>query len=298
MKYLFNTLEYLLQLEERARAFLMLLALLALAGCAVTNTARLAEADNVAAANGFTKKIVKGGDFFLTTYQKVSNNRDPFVFYIESDGHAFTSYGVSDDPTPYHPNLLKLAVLDTRPNVIYVARPCQYTPMELNPRCRESAIFWTTKRLSEEVVVSTNSVINSINNGKSFSLVGYSGGGGIAVLVATRNNNVKDIITIAGNLDIVGFSDFHSGGTPSNPQNRQLADSLNPLDYATKVNNIPQLHLSGGMDRIVPPFIAANYTNASSSPCVHQKTYSNCTHSKGWDSLWNDILNIPLNCKP
>ena len=33
----------------------------------------------------------------------------------------------SDNPTPVNPMLLKLATMDKRPNIVYIARPCQYT---------------------------------------------------------------------------------------------------------------------------------------------------------------------------
>ena len=34
---------------------------------------------------GFRKVLVKGGDFWLTTYQKVTNKHKPYVFYKPSD---------------------------------------------------------------------------------------------------------------------------------------------------------------------------------------------------------------------
>jgi dienelactone hydrolase len=143
--------------------------------------------------------------------------------------------------------LLSLAAMDKRPNIVYVARPCQYTPMELNSKCNPS--YWTVKRFSDDSVSSINDVINKINSHQhKFSLIGYSGGGGIAVLIASRNNMVKDIITIAGNLDISAFTNHHKVSP--------MSGSLNPIDYAKLINNIPQLHLSGGKDKIIPPFIA------------------------------------------
>ena len=98
----------------------------------------------------FKKVLVQGGDFLITTYQKIDNSSQPFVFYIESDG---VTYGVNGDkpslnPTPIRQTFLELAAMDKRPNVVYVARPCQYTPMELNPKCDSS--YWTNKRLSDD----------------------------------------------------------------------------------------------------------------------------------------------------
>src|SRR5690606_13468548 len=122
----------------------------------------------------------------------------PYVFYIEGDGFAFKNGFPTEDPTPTSPVFFNLAVADARANVVYMARPCQYTPMELNPAC--STEFWHRKRMSEEVVASINDAINKIRHNKPFSIIGYSGGGGIAVLVSARNRAAQSIITVAGNL--------------------------------------------------------------------------------------------------
>ncbi len=237
----------------------------------------------------FKKVLVKGGDFLITTYQKIDNSSEPYVFYIEGDG---ITYGVNGDrpsanPTPISQMLLSLAAMDERPNIVYVARPCQYTPMELNPKCNPS--YWTIKRFSDDSVNAINDVINKINSHQhKFSLIGYSGGGGIAVLVAARNNMVKDIITIAGNLDHTAFSNHHKVSP--------LSGSLNPIDYAKLINNIPQLHLSGGKDKVIPPFIAEKYVEKSNSVCVKQKTFPNIDHKSGWDKVWNNIYNTNIKC--
>lgn len=262
--------------------------------CSPNLAERAKMADKVAEPAHFVKSTVKGGEFLITTYQRITEQSQPYVFYIESDGHAFMSYGVSDNPTPFNPLLLKLATVDKRPNIVYIARPCQYTPMELNPICMKSPIYWTHKRLSEEVVNSINQVIETINNGKRFSLVGYSGGGGIAVLIAARNKNVKDILTLAANLDTVGFSNYHNKTGAS--ENMWLTKSLNPLDYATQIRNIPQLHVAAGKDKAVPEIVINNYVKASNSSCVHQQTIPDITHYKGWEEVWSSILSTPITC--
>lgn len=264
------------------------LILLLLSACSTTSTIeeRISTAEQTASLNNFEKRLVPAGDFVLTTYQRISDNHTPYAFYIEGDG-SITSYQmISSNPTPSKIMLLKLAMLDTRPNVIYIARPCQYTPMELNPNCNKE--YWTNKRLSEEVIESINIAINKISNNQPCHLVGFSGGGGAAVLVAARNNNVKDIITIAGNLDINKFSDHH--------KIYALNQSLNPIDYARKINNIPQLHISGSNDRIVPSNIAEVYVKQSDSTCVHSKIFHGITHTIGWDKIWQNVLAIKLTC--
>jgi dienelactone hydrolase len=243
-------------------------------------------AQHTGKVNGFTEKLVKGGDFWLTTFQRITDKSLPYVFYLEGDGKAFTKYGVSDDPTPSYSMVLKLAALDPRPNVVYIARPCQYTPMNLNPKCNRT--YWTDRRMSEEVVSSMNDVIQTLNQDQKFNLVGYSGGGGVAVLIAARNKQVKDILTVAGNLDHISFNQYH--------KKRPMIGSLNPIDYAGSVNLIPQLHVSGGKDTIVPAFLADKYVKVSNSMCVHQEIFSIISHNNGWERKWKEILTIPIIC--
>jgi hypothetical protein len=256
---------------------------LLLTGCSSSTdlASRIKSSASIANQNNFHKELVKANGFVLTTYQRITNKNLPFVFYIEGDGHISEGrYAISDNPTPVNPMLLKLATLDNRPNVVYIARPCQYTPLELNPKCIND--YWLDKRMGQEVVDSINYAINYINNEQKFSLIGFSGGGGLVVTIAAQNSNVKDIITIAGNLDIVGFNNHHN--------NRgYLSESLNPIDYAKQINNIPQLHLSGGNDKIVPPFIALKYVKTSASDYVKQKVILEASHSKGWDKIWPNI---------
>jgi hypothetical protein len=258
-----------------------------LSSCAKSPAVRIIDADFVGRSNHFTKRLVKGGDFWLTTYQRISNKSLPYVFYIEGDGYAFSSkYSISENPTPSSPMLLKLAALDDRPNVVYIARPCQYTPISYNPTCNQS--YWTDKRMSKKMVDSINEVIETLNHDTPFNLVGFSGGGGIAVLIAAQNNNVKDIITLSGNLDHVSFNKFHNA--------RPMIGSLNPIDYAARIAKIPQLHVSGGKDNITPPFIADKYVKASNSTCVHQAIFDHARHQKGWEEVWKYILSMPLTC--
>lgn len=235
----------------------------------------------------FEKEFVKGGDFWLTTYQKITDKNRPYVFYIEGDGAAFNGkYKVSRNPTPRRQMFIKLAAMDERPNVVYIGRPCQYTPMSMNPKCNNQ--YWTNRRLSEEVVESINQVINKINNKHKFSLVGFSGGGGVAVLIAAKNKQVKDIVTIAANLDLAAFVDYHNVSP--------MIGSLNPIDYTSEVSNIPQLHISGGKDNIVPPFIADKFVQKANSNCVKQKIFPEITHRSGWQPVWNYVTNQQITC--
>lgn len=265
----------------------MIVSMLALSGCDLPRVNN--HYQRVGKMSKFDEQLVKGGDFWITTYQKITDKTQPYVFYIEGDGRAFNGrYRNSNNPTPRSRLMIDLASLDTRPNVVYIARPCQFTPFDLNPKCSYNRAYWTNKRLSDDSVESINQVIEQINGQNQFSIVGYSGGGGIAVLIAERNPLVKDIITVAGNLDIEKFVQHHNA--------HPMVESLNPIDYAKKINHIPQLHLAGGKDHIVPPFIADNFVRESDSKCVSQRILPKNKHDTGWVSMWEYILTLPITC--
>jgi predicted esterase len=248
---------------------------------------RRIKADEVAINRNFEKHLVNGGDFTLTTYQKITNPQDDYVFYLEGDGTIVYNNIITNDPTPRETMLLNLATIDERSNVVYIARPCQYTEIENNDTCKNSK-YWTSHRMSEEVIASVNEVINKISVNHKISLIGFSGGGGVAILVAARNPNVKNIITIAGNLDHVAF-------TENLNLTNTMFGSLNPIDYIEFTKHIPQIHLSGGMDKRVPSFIAKKFVQTSNSTKIIHKIYKDNSHMKGWDKIWHEIYDFDKN---
>jgi hypothetical protein len=258
-------------------------------GCTPSAQERVGKAESLIEHSHFKRVLVRSGEFVLTTYQKILDKDGPKIFYIDGDGFVLRRPdSISENPTPINPIVLKLATLDPRSNVIYVARPCQYTDPSLNSVCKNIK-YWTDSRMSDEVVEVMTNAIKGIAKNHQISLVGFSGGGGIAILIAPRLNNVTNIITIAGNLDIIEFTNFHNSN--------KIRDSLNPIDFVDQVKNIPQLHISGGLDKVVPKIIADKFTKSANSKCVKQLTIDASTHGKGWDIVWQEILNREINCK-
>ena len=96
-----------------------------------------------------------------------------------------------NDPTPKDPIGLALAAADTNGNVLYMARPCQYSGLADGRACPQK--YWTDARLAPETILAMNAVMDDFarrNNVRSFALTGYSGGGGAAVLLAARRHDV------------------------------------------------------------------------------------------------------------
>lgn len=276
-------------MRYHSRNILLVIAtLLFVSGCSTSFTTRLKVADSIAEKSDMQPKIVKGGKFWIRTYQKILDPKLPYVFYIEGDGFAFKNkFTISADPTPRSHTILRLAASDYRSNVVYVARPCQYLEEGAKDHCDNA--YWTRKRLAPEIIDAMNDVIKSIAGRQPIDLVGYSSGGGAAVLIASRNNNVRSITSVAGLLDHKLFTEHH--------RVLDMIGSLNPIDVAYKIRNIPQLHISGGRDTIVRPFIVDSYVKASKSKCVRHEIIPGATHDKGWQDVWKNILDTPVRCE-
>ena len=274
-------------LTTYAKRFLALMLIPFVLTSCTSHESRQKSANMIAEHSGFKSDVIKAGAFWLQTYQKVQNPNLPYTVYIEGDGFAFRNkWQISEDPTPTRSMVLELATRDYRSNIIYIARPCQYEAIEIDHYCNNS--YWTTKRMSDEVVNSINVAIKTITHNQPVDIIGYSGGGGIAVLVAERNKQIRSIITIAANLDHVAFNQYHNV--------RPMIGSLNPIDVATKVRNIPQMHYTGGEDKIVPAFIADKFVQVSNSPCVKQEIVPDISHDSGWEKMWNYVLSTPVTC--
>ena len=265
-----------------------------LSGCLTVPSAseRLSAADMIAHEAGFYRVKVRTAPFLLTAYTKIQNPGQPLHIYIEGDGYAWvTRSRVSGDPTPRHPVALELAAKDPAANVVYLARPCQYTPMAMNPACEEA--YWTDKRFSEEVIGSMDQAVEKfVKDAQSpgIHLIGYSGGGAVAVLIVARRHDVKSLRTVAGNLDPKGLNAYHE----VSPLEEGLLD---PMEVAGKINSIPQYHFIGTDDPIVPAFTAEHFAERSkNSACVHLEKVPGADHVNGWTEVWPRLLALPLDC--
>ena len=146
--------------------------------------------------------------------------------------------------------------------------------------------YWTSHRYSEKVIDSIDKVIDRVkkeNKLEKIKIIGFSGGGTVAALLAARRDDIDLLITVAGNLD----PDYHCrlyGITP-------LWGSLNPSELPNKLKHIKQVHFVGGKDQIVPRSVAESYREKISPlpgflEIVEIKT---CSHHDGWHESWGDI---------
>lgn len=262
-----------------------------LAGCIDTPGDRLVRAERIASAAGLQESQVNAGDFRLVAFWKITAPGSPLVVYIEGDGFAWvTRTRLSSDPTPLSPLALSLASLDPSPNVLYLGRPCQYIGVSDNSKC--DASMWSDARYSDTVVDAISRAIDDFGGrvtAPTISLIGYSGGAAVAILVAARRHDVASIRTIAGNLDHAAFTHYH--------QVSPLIHSLNPADAAPAVAGIPQLHLVGAQDDIVPPVVAESYArHAGNRRCIDIRIVAGVSHGDGWTAIWPSVTTESPRC--
>lgn len=246
-------------------------------------------ADALAQPAGLQRQQVATASFLLTAYVRLTRVDQPITIYIEGDGYAWRNrFTASDNPTPRRALGLSLAAADSSANVVYLARPCQFTAMVDNPRCDPA--YWTSKRFAPEVITAIDAAITyyaSRTPGQRINLVGYSGGGAIATLVAAQRQDVATLRTVAGNLDHDAVNRWHEVSL--------MPNSLNPINVVAQVAHIPQIHFSGVDDKIVPPAIAKNFVSKV-GVCASLHIVNGLSHEGDWPAIWPQLLMLHPPC--
>ena len=269
---------------------LFLIFVVFLAGC--SSSTSLSGIQQISAKGQFIEKHIQAPPFLLTSYEKINDKNGMAHIYIEGDGRAWLSKKrPSLDPTPKNPVAFKLAAKDPTHNVVYLARPCQYTKMINGTPCDQK--YWTSHRFAPEVIEAMNNALEDIKQRHQltrFHLIGFSGGGNIAPLLANRRDDILSLRTVAGNLDHQLQSKIHNVSP--------MLHSLSAKDIAHHISHIPQIHFIGREDKIVPYPLYESYKNASgASQCVRSQIVEGVSHIKGWESMWKSLLNKPFNCQ-
>ncbi len=242
---------------------------------------------NAIEAEGFVTDTLVFEDFTLRTAWRAGAAPSTVLnVYLEGDGRAWKSRSrLSADPTPRAPVGLRMAEADTQADVLYIARPCQFLPRGAARRCNPA--FWSSHRYAKSVVDALNASINQVRRRHSsrhreLKIIGFSGGGALAVLVAAHRDDVAKLVTVAANLNTSAWTDAH-GVSP-------LLGSLNPQSFAARVADIPQRHFVGELDTVVPPQIVSSFFEALPNPKDAQvilvpKYTHECCWQKGWHTL-------------
>lgn len=199
------------------------------------------------------------------------------TIYLDGDGRPFASpTRVARDPTGHEALVLRLMAADPSP-AIYLGRPCYHG---LTPHCDPH--LWTTARYGETVVSAMTSAIETLvaRIGPAETvLIGYSGGGTLAVLIAERLSPIDAVVTVAANLDVAAWTALH-GYSPLN-------GSLDPARLPGR-RSFLQLHYTGADDDNVPPSLQAAF--AERATAAEFRTIAGFGHRCCWAESWPERL--------
>lgn len=203
-----------------------------------------------AGPRSFRPEAIAAGGFDLFALRRGSATT--LTIYIEGDGAPWPSlYQPPRDPTPPRPVALALAARDPAPAVAYLGRPCQY--LDDAPRNECGVAYWSSRRFAPEVVAAMNAAVDRLKQragAQRLKLVGHSGGGVIAALLAMRRRDVAGLITLASPLSLSGWTTAH-GLTP-------LEQALDPKDQKEALR-VAGMHFAGGRDEVVPARIVEEF---------------------------------------
>ncbi len=209
-----------------------------------------------AAAHSWRRDAIEAKPFTLLTLERHAASPSVLTVYIEGDGRAWLDRSTpSSNPTPERPVGLRLALADPAANILYLGRPCQYLAPQDVSGC--DVRYWTGYRYAPEVVAALSQAIDRRKTAgdSGIELIGYSGGGVLAALVAARRTDVRRIVTVAANLDLAAWT--RTLGVDA------MENSLDPAREADRLAGTAQYHLAGGSDDIVPPSVVQSYVAAS-----------------------------------
>ncbi len=244
----------------------------------------------LAGAAGWSWEVLDGGAFRVAAALAPVRPGADLVVYLEGDGADYAGPGLpAADPTPDDPLALRLALIHggiaggAPRNLAWLARPCQYVR---SPRCGPAC--WTTRRYAPEIVDTLAACLDQIRarcGARRLRLVGYSGGGALAVLLAARRGDVAGLVTVVANLDLAYWG-TRDGLIP-------LTGSLDPADVADGVAALPQLHIAGGRDRAVGPDVVRSFLRRLPEGAPARLIERpDCDHCAGWDQAWPDLLRL------
>lgn len=267
--------------QHRLLAALVTAAILAINSCVHTKPPSF---EDLAAGLKVTKFQGQKHHLLILSDEKPTKNSKNVNIYLEGDGRPWINgREISKDPSPGYPLALHLMTLDPGP-AFYITRPC-YHLMSEQP-CPSS--LWTSARYSQEVVNAMAEGIRGIlrtsqetAREQSITLIGYSGGGTLALLLARELEGIDRVVTVAGNLDTEAWTSLHNY-TP-------LEGSMNPASL-TLPGDIQYLHFAGEKDTNIPPMLGSKvYMQPGHEFIVLDEFDHRCCWYESWTTILNRI---------
>ena len=238
--------------------------------------------DQMAENLRFSRAVMATNNFNIVVYknQWYGSGKKLHV-YLDGDGSPWTRNGslINSDPTPRQYLVLQLMSIDPAPAIL-IGRPC-YHGFSQDSHCHP--LLWTHARYSQQVVSAVSDALQAVlkeNNRSELVLIGYSGGGTLAQLVAEKFTQTRAVVTLAGNLDLATWTQLHDY-TP-------LEGSLNPAERPPLPGHILQIHYVGSSDQNTPPSLAKGCLSNKDKREV--RILEGVDHSNGWLENWPGIL--------
>lgn len=201
-------------------------------------------------SDNFEEKQIETSHFSLAVWEKKGIQKGkPLRIYFEGDGN----------PNPNHKVAFDLANMDTTDNVIYVARPCQWTKDKI---CKQKPEIYQNARFHPEIMKEMKELTSYLmrkHQAQTVELIGYDGGAVIALNMAVELPTTR-VITVAGITDINAYTDLN--GLPSINEN----DMANPVDDLVVLAEVPQIHYVGKEDEITPRRLAERFVARMNNP--------------------------------
>jgi pimeloyl-ACP methyl ester carboxylesterase len=163
---------------------------------------------------------------------------------------------------------------------LLLGRPC-YFDAHNDPGC--DALLWTHRRYAPEVVASMVAALRGFLASHPYRhvvLIGYSGGGTIAWLMAAQVPETVAVVAVAANLDVGEWARSH-GYTP-------LEGSLDPARLPALPPAIAQTLYAGGRDANVSPAVVRAF--ARRHPEADVVEIADFDHVCCWIERWPELL--------
>ena len=201
-------------------------------------------------ADNMLAKQIETSHFTMSVWEKGDIQKGaPLRIYFEGDGN----------PNPVHTIAFEFAKKDTAQNVIYIARPCQWSEDKI---CTKKTEIYQSARFNPEIIAEMHELAQYLvrkYQAPSVELVGYDGGAVIALNLATKLPTSR-VITIAGITDINAFNELHDLPLMSEDE------AENPADNLVLLAEIPQVHYVGKEDTVTPRRLVERFVSRMKNP--------------------------------
>lgn len=232
------------------------------------------------AGAGLDTSTIAGQPFQHVLYARLRDDGVLHV-YLDGDGTPWIRDGrkVATDPGPKTTVVPELIARDPA-SVLLLGRPCYHGMARSDPACHP--LHWTFLRYGPTVVGSLEQALlgylGRVPDGatRRLVLIGFSGGGVLAILLAERlKDRIDGLVTLAAPLDTDAWTRYH-GYTA-------LRGSLNPSPVLKGLDTVPQRHHFGAVDPEVPPGLVTR-------PAPQVKIHAGFDHRCCWTRIWPQAL--------